>query len=490
MALVELKIPPGIKSHGTDLESEGRWLDSNLIRWESGSVRPVGGWTTRVASASTYAPRGSHGWVDNSGDPRIAMGTYEKLYAINYSGTVSDITPVGFTTGDLSASINVGFGGGAYGVTSYGDERSSNGVWTEATSWSLDNWGEYLVACSVADGVLYEWQLTGVAAAISNAPTGCAGLVVTDERFLMALGAGGNPRKVQWCDRENNTVWTPTATNEAGDFELATSGQIVQGIQLRGRTLILTSVDAHAAAYTGSQYVYGFEQVGIGCGSVSRMSGASIGEGALWMGANSFFMFNGSSVQPVQCEVQDKVFNNINKQQISKVFAVHNSKFNEVWWYYPSGSSIENDSYVAYDYKENIWMIGTLERTAGFDSGVFSKSIQFDASGNVYNHEEGYQWDSAEPYVESGPIKIGTGENVMHLTQMYPDELTQGQVQATFKTRFYPNDVERSYGPYSMSNPTSLRVTGRQVRMRLTATGHESWRVGVPRIDITQGGKR
>ena len=62
-------------------------------------------------------------------------------------------------------------------------------------------------------------------------------MVVTEERFIFALGAGGNSRKVQWCDKENNTVWTPSATNEAGDIELATAGQIMQGIRSRGVTL-------------------------------------------------------------------------------------------------------------------------------------------------------------------------------------------------------------------------------------------------------------
>ena len=49
-----------------------------------------------------------------------------------------------------------------------------------------------------------------VIAPIANAPINNKGMVVTEERFIFLLGAGGDPRKVQWCDKENNTVWTPS----------------------------------------------------------------------------------------------------------------------------------------------------------------------------------------------------------------------------------------------------------------------------------------
>jgi hypothetical protein len=335
MAYVSIDIPAGIFKHGTDLDSVGRWRDANLVRWQNGSVRPVGGWTSRVDDAFTYAPRGAITWTDNSSDAHIAAGTYEKLYHINKVGTVVDITPAGFTAGELDADQNLGFGGSFYGTAVYSRERPSDGVPEEATTWSMDTWGQYLVACSSTDGKIYEWQLdtNANAAAITNAPTGNGGIVVTEERFIFALGAGGNPRLVQWCDREDNTDWTPTAINQAGDLELQTSGEIMCGIRVRGRTLILTTLDAHVATYNGPPTVYGFERIGTSCGTISRMTAVAVDEGAFWMGSKGFFTYNGSSVQEMQCDVLDHVFKDINSGQKSKAFAVNNSQFGEIWWF-------------------------------------------------------------------------------------------------------------------------------------------------------------
>jgi hypothetical protein len=407
-------------------------------------------------------------------------------------GTVADITPTSFTTGDLNADQNLGYGGSFYGTSYYSTERPSDGVPEEATSWSMDTWGQYLIACSSKDGKIYEWQLnTGTpAAAITNAPVGNGAIVVTEERFIFALGAGSNPRLVQWCDREDNTDWTPTAINQAGDLELQTSGEIMCGIRVRGRTLILTSLDAHIATYNGPPTVYGFERVGTSCGTISRMAAVAVDEGAFWMGSKSFFTYNGSSVQEMACDVSDHVFKDINHAQKSKAFAVNNSQFGEVWWFYPSADSLENDRYVVFDYKEGHWNIGELSRSSAVDAGVFSNPIMFDTSGNVLNHETGYSHNGSETFLESGPISIAQGDQIAKVNEIIPDELNQGEVTLTFKTRFYPNDSEVSHGPFALANPTGARFSGRQVRMRINGTELKDWRAGKMRLNVIPGGKR
>lgn len=492
MPLVPLAIPPGVYRNGTDYQSSGRWRDASLVRWTEGTMQPIGGWATRATVSANKKMRGSIAWRANNGNRWAAAGTYEKLFAISASGTVTDITPTGFTAGDENADQNLGFGGGFYGSYLYGTARADTVAYSEATTWSLDTWGEYLVACSNADGDIYEWQLNVAndAAIIANAPTGNLGIVVTEERFLFALGAGGNARKVQWSDREDNTVWTPAATNEAGDLELQTSGQIMLGIKGRGQTLILTDQDAHAATYQGPPFVYGFERVGSACGAISRHCAAAVDRGVFWMGDRGFFAFAGGQVQDVPCEVSDYVFNNINVSQKSKVHAVTNAKFNEIWWFYPSIAGNECDSYVVFNYEENHWTIGSLARTSGIDSGVFSTPIWFGTNGVAYNHESGFNLNSETVFAESGPFEIGAGDTTMMASMLIPDEKTRGQVTVTFKTRFYPNDTERSYGPYSMTAPTDIRFTGRQVAMRVTGAANDSWRWGVPRIDAIPGGRR
>jgi hypothetical protein len=489
MPLVPLTIPPGVYRNGTDYQASGRWLDSNLVRWNEGVMAPVGGWRER-ASVATNPPRGAVAWRALNGERWLAAGTFDKLYAINDQNVATDITPTGLTVGSRDASINTGYGGYFYSSSFYGITRPDNGSVVSATTWSLDNWGENLVACSSSDGKIYEWALDTDtdAVAISGAPINNTGIVVTDERFLFALGAGGNFRRVQWSDREDNTTWTPAATNEAGDIELQTSGTILQGIRARGQTLILTDTDAHVANYIGPPFVYGFERVGTSCGSISRQSAANVDGGVMWMGRVGFYRYNGGAVERVPCDVADYVFSRINFDQISKVVAICNAPRSEVWWFYPA--STENDSYVVYNYRENHWAIGSLSRTAGIECGVFGRPVWFGADGKAYDHELGLEWGGATPYAESGPIELPTGEQVMSVVELIPDEKTQGDVTATFKTRFHPNDTQRLYGPYSMANPTPVRFTGRQIAMRVTSSRLAAWQWGVPRIDVRGGGRR
>ena len=327
---------------------------------------------------------------------------------------------------------------------------------------------------------------------IDNAPTNNLGLIVTEERFLFALGAGDNPRKVQWCDREANTVWTPAATNEAGDIELQTSGQIMQGIRTRGQTLIITDTDAHTARYLGPPYVYGFERVGTSCGAISRKAASDVDVGVFWMGQRGFFRFDGNSVSEVPCDVHDYVFGNFNAAQQSKVWSVANGQYGEIWWFYCSEGSNEIDRYVALDYKENHWLIGELSRTAGVQRGVFRYPFMasYSTTSSIYDHEVGYNYDSATTFAETGPISIGTGEQITKVTKLIPDEITQGDVDVTFKTRFYPNATETTHGPFTPANPTSVRFSGRQLRMRVEGQRSTQWKVGNMRIDAIAGGRR
>lgn len=611
MPLASLAIPPGVVRAGTEYQSTGRWHDASLVRWADGAMGPVGGWAERYTIAANKPVRGAISWIDNDLDRWVAAGTFERLYTVAASGTLRDITPGGLTVGFADAQANLGYGGGFYGTGFYGTPRPDTGTLTEATSWSLDTWGENLVACSVADGRILEWNLDTITGAnvvtngtfasgaswttgagwtiaagvasfsgstvtalsqvltvvsgdtyaltftlanasadearvvvtgtgdvfnqtfasgthtvrfranaasvtlkfepsaavasaftvdnvtatkipaarvVANAPVDCDAIIVTEERFLFALGAGGNPRLVQWSDREDNTVWTPAATNEAGDIELQTAGRVALGIKARGQTLILTDLDAHAATYQGPPFVYGFERVGTACGAISRRCAVTVDMGVFWMGARGLYLFSGGQVQEVPCAVSDFVFNDLNNAQKSKVHAVANAEFNEVWWFYPSSESTECDRYVAFNYVENHWSIGALDRTSGFDRGVFNNPVWFAPNGKAYDHENGTNLNGDTAYAQSGPFEIG--ETVMMATMLIPDEKTQGQVQATFKARYYPNGPETSHGPYNMAAPTDVRFTGRQVAMRVTGQSNTAWRWGVPRLDVRSGGRR
>lgn len=616
MPLVPFDIPAGVYKNGTDLEGQGRWRDASLVRWLDNTMRTVGGWDNRTpegslslrVSDSCIRPRKMHGWQVNNGQKYIAVGSSAVIEVSAGDSDFFDVTPTGFTSGTISSTET-----------------------QDSTTWSMDNWGQNMVAVSDADQTIYaqdvgtylsgteyitnpdfdsgltgwtqsgsNWTATtlegntvakvGVAndplsqtitgltvglyymisvdkvivtdpsivlskgatltvtsgstseqyettqysqkftltfladattatisismdndpsgddlhinsisakqafafEAISGAPT-CSSLVVTEERFLFALAADGDSRLVKWCDREDYTTWTPTATNEAGDITLQTSGRIMQGVSTRGATLILTDTDAHVATYSGPPFVYGFQRVGSACGAISRLSAVDTQSGVFWMGVNGFFNYNGNTVQQIKCDVFDHVFGEMDRSQKAKVWGLSNSEFGEVWWFYqstdPENFTYDIDRYVAYDYVQGYWMIGELKRTCGIGAGVFPNPIMIDLSRNLQDHE---LKDSGPvgAFAETAPFQIANGDNVAHVTQMIPDEKTQGDVSVTLKTKFYPNGPETSHGPYDPTNPTGLRATGRQMKMRVDGDDFANFGLGIMRFDMTQGGKR
>jgi hypothetical protein len=484
-------LQPGVYRNGTDYQSKGRWRDASLVRWYEGTMRPVGGWRKRASGQLTGKARGLIAWRTNANARWIGIGTHSKLYAMNEAGTITDITPAGFTAGNADAVVNLAYGGGPYGLFAYGTPRADTGTITPATTWTLDNWGEYLLACSNADGKIYEWQLdTGTdGVALTNAPTGNKGVLVTAERFVFALGAGGNARKVAWSDQEDNTMWTPAITNQAGDIELETVGSIVTAKRLRGVNLIFTDVDVHTAQYQGAPFVYGFERIATGCGVISAQAVAAVESVAYWWSPAGFFMYDGF-VRPLKCDVLDYIVGNLSQTQRSKVYAVANNQFGEVWWFYPSASNTEVDSYIAYNYREGHWTIGSLARTCGTDRGVFTYPLMVSPDGYVYEQEVGVTYDGAVPYARTGPIEFGDGDRLMVAKQLIADEKTQGQVGVQFITKFAPNGTETTKTYTIDSIYTPVRFTGRQVEMKVTGDSMTDWRVGVMRLDAVPGGQR
>ena len=456
--------------------------NGDTVRFTNGTSIGASGITLSGDYLVTYLTANSYSVTHGS----VATATVNNAGSADYAYEIS----IGFT----DSTAQVGYGTLTYGSYAYGTSRpQTSGAGTiPASTWALDNWGEYLVACRSDEGKIYEWDLDtgGRADLIATAPTGNASILVTPERFLFALGAGGNPRKVQWSDQEDNTDWTPTATNQSGDFELATSGKLVCGERTRYGSLLLTTVDAHLAVYQGPPYVFGFERIGIGCGVISAQASVSLENGCAWMSDGGFYLFDGT-VKPLACEVADYVFSDFNHGQMSKVAGVLNIDYFEVTWFYPSSGSSENDRYVTWNYRENTWSIGTLSRTTGVAAGVFQFPILFDASGYVYDHETGYNYDGATPYAETGPIEFGNGDRIMVARQVVPDEKSQGSVSVSFKSRFAPEGTETTHGPYTISSKyTDVRFSGRQVSFKVTGVQLGDWRVGNFRLEAVPGSMR
>ena len=339
----------------------------------------------------------------------------------------------------------------------------------------------------------YEIRLSG---AITNAPTG-VGLCVTDERFLMVIGAvyddpaiGGGPLRVAWSDRENNKDWdAASTTNEAGFFDLTSDSELMTVVKVRGGVLILSRTDAFFGEYKGTQFVYGFERVGSNCGVVSRKAVTVINGVAYWRGVNGFYSFDGY-VQPVKCDVWEYVRTSSNQTQASKNWCMGNASNDEVWFFDCEGTSSEITRYFYTNIRDNHWSVGQLSRTAGADVGVFRDPLMLSSTGTIYEHEVGLNYDGAIPYLESGPLELGNGDNSLTVTQFIPDERTEGQSTVTLKGKFWPNLAEFSSGPFSAASPASVMFNARQVKVRFNGVSGQDFRVGDFRFEVKQRGKR
>ncbi len=487
--LVPLELPPGAFTHGTQYQTRGRFHDVNRVRGYGKAIGPIGGWRLKTTEDINGKARAILTWKDNDGASWAAIGTHSKLYAMTRNGTVTDQTPSGFTAGSADSVVAGGYGMGPYGAGLYGTPRPDDDDIQEASVWTLDTRGEDLIGCMVGSSVIYHWppNTADNADPLTNAPLADA-VFVTAEGSVVALA----DKTVTWSDGDDPTLWTPDATNTAGDFGLQTSGALKCGKRIKGGNLVFTDVDAWTMTPTRDVFVYGFERAGTACGVISRQCVAALDDRAVWMSQDGFFIFNGA-VSPLQCEVFDRVFEDINLNQAAKVTCVRVSEHNEVWWFYPSGGSTENDRYVSWNHLTGEWYFGRLARTCGADRGVFAYPLMVDPEtpAQVWEHEVGYNYDDdIMPHAEAGPLELGQGDGVMHVRGLYPDEAVTGDVSVTIKTRFSPNAGEVSHGPYTLAPKTDFRVTARQVSVRYEGARLAPWRVGAFRMDVTPGGLR
>ena len=502
MALLPVTPPAGIVKNGTDYANKGRWVDGNLVRFENGFLKPIGGWTKLRNTALTGEPIGMYAYKDNLGASILAVGTRQKVYVL-YDNTWTDITPTGFVND--AASDPLGYGAYHYNVEDYGDARSQSGLPLDTGHFSFDNWGEDLVFCFSGDGKIYKWRpVSGgtadtIATVVTNAPTGCQAVLVTNERHLVAIGSGGDPRKVSWSDREDRNTWTSLATNTAGDVQIPTGGRALLAVKYQNDVIVFSDTGIDRMSYVGSPFVYGIAAAGANCKAVSRRSVVQTGNFLAWMGENSFFVYDGV-VREIKCDVHDYVYDNLNIQGKQACWGGHNSNFNEIWWGFPVGDGqYTPNKYVIWNYLENTWSIGSLDRGCWIDQGAFNYPIAGDSDGFVYEHESttlsnSPNLNSDAPFCTSGPIELGNGDNYVQCNQIIPDEEanTLPGVTISFKGKFTPLGSETDFGSFTFENDgyTDARFTARQVQMTITGSTNQDFQVGNIRLNVRTRGRR
>jgi hypothetical protein len=483
-----------LASYETSITTTGT-TSANTISWGIG-----------VAGATSYRVwRGTTSGAENIYYTTTAT-TYTDTGATGTSGTLPTTnTATGvFTAGNVSANQG-GYGSGDYSDGNYG-ESTAQSVINDATTWDLDPFGQILLGVSSTDGKLYQWDAsvepniasTVVPSGETPVPTGSVGMIVTDERMCVLLGPGGDPREIMWSNQGDYTMWDVTESTTAGDLQLKTNGRVMAAARTLGSTVIFTDADLHSLTYVGYPYVYGTNRLASDCGLIARKAWAATVDKAIWMGNGEFYMYNGV-VQPLKCDVRKAVFDNLNVVQQSKICAGINGTFSEVWWFFPSLNSNENDSYVYWNFKDGHWGlgIGALGRTCWFDRDVWPFPLACGADYNLYEHESG--WTAAgisrngQVTAISGPLEISNGQNLMFTTQILTDTNDgDGALSLGFLTKNTPNGTETAWGPYAMRSDgyTDCRFTGRQMKININQTMDGLWQFGNLRLDANIAGRR
>lgn len=419
------------------------------------------------------------------------------------------------------AASGSGYSIGGYGLGGYSTGSTltvQTGTPITATDWSLDNWGQILLA-NPAGGAIYYWEPNSGflnAQLVSTGPIFNASVFVSQQsQILVALGSTtnvdigvtSNPLEVKWSDQLDFLAWTPTDTNQAGSYVLPTGSKIIGGLAAPHQDLVWTDLDLWSMNYLGFPLVFGFDKIGSNCGLVARGAAVRQGANVYWMGGSNFFSLGSGGAQPIACTVWDKVFQNLNTDFSNNIRAWSNTPFNEIWWFYPSSASVngENDSYVKLNTLYGLWDYGPMARSAAIDQSVLGMPIAADpTTGYIYQHERGYDADGApiNAFFESGWSVLAEGEILAFADWMLPDMIWQtadastpsANVQITLYFTDYPGQTPRTVGPFTVMQATrfvNLRGRGRYYKYRLSSGDLGSfWRNGGTKLRVAQDGRR
>ena len=472
--------------------------------------------------------------LDMNNEFEVTSVVNTAAYTVTHTSTASGSTAAGGGSGNKKYQIGIGpefsvpafgWGTGTWGASTWNTPRSSSNVTLEARNWSLDNFGENLIA-TVLNGGAFEWKpslgTSTRAVEITNAPTKSRiSLVSTPDRHLLFMGTqptigGTNPQDdllIRFSSQEDINTYQPTPETTAGSLRIADGSRIVAAERSRGQILVWTDTSLHALQFIGPPFTFGLRQLGQNCGIIGSHAGVDINGVSYWMSQDSFFLFDGS-VKKLPCTVEQFIFNNINQTGSENAFAGHNGEFNEIMWFYPRTGSNEINAIVAYNYLEGTWWTGTLDRTTWIDREVYDNPVASDylptttannetilgltdGATQMFLHETGNNGDGAAitAFVKSGVVQIGEGNDFSFVSKLIPDiEDQEGVLNAKLEFKNYPNNSVSVTKTVSFEDDTdfvSLRGRGREFTVNVVSnTTGTAWRLGTQRFDIQPDGRR
>jgi len=639
MPLQQITFRPGIDKQNTTVGAEGRWVDSDNVRFRYGLPEKVSGWSSLITDTIVGVVRKQHAFVDISGNRYVALGS-DKFLLIYFEGQLYDITPIrttlssatiattdtsavctittgsahGLIAGDIvllenvtlpggtgyvdadfegklfqvtgivsvteftitqstaatatvatGGSIDVkpyenvgpaeqsygyGWGTDTWGAGGWGEASSAQDVVLEPGLWSLDNYGQVLVA-TIANGKTFTWNAGAATPLTVRASTTTSGYETTNNptatritlvspttRHLIHLGtettigttSTQDDMFIRFSDQENINVYNPTAINSAGSQRLQDGTKIVGALKAKETILVWTDNALYTMKFIGAPFTFGFEQVGTNCGLIGKNAAVEIDGVAYWMSNNGFFLFDGT-VKSMQCSIEDYVYDQIDTTKGQQVAAGIDNLHTEVVWYYTSTSSDFNDQYVVYNYGESsqqlqVWYPGTEARTSWIDAavypnpfatkynststGTFPVIVGEDGLGQTVYFEHHVGTDQVNPDGTTTAITStltsfdfdlnveGTaGELFLAMRRFIPDfKNLQGNIEMTLAVKRYPSQTstDTALSPFTITTSTTkvdTRARGRFANINIQNVNiSEDWRFGTLRLDLQPDGRR
>ena len=414
-------------------------------------------------------------------------------------------------TGLNTVVAGSGWGAGPWSRGTWGSAADTSVAGSQLRLWSMDNFGEDLVS-NVRGGGIYYWDATngtGTRAVDittiggATSPPQIANIVLVSERDRHALAFGCDPQAdagnqdpltIRFSAQGSVSDWAATATNTAGELRIGTGTEIIAAVQTKQQIVVITDRSVSAMQFIGTPFTFGITEVSTNTSIISQNSAIAFGDFVFWMGDRVFYQYDGN-VKIIPCPVQEYIFDNINIDQLAKVVSANNSKFNEIWWFYPSAESDNND------------------RTAWTEHGSSGYPLAASPDGYVYSHEFGMSDGSTNPpspingYIESSSFDLGEGDRFMAIRRIIPDvgfRASTGTPTATFtlNAKDYPGggveqtesgDTTRtSASPVEkFTSQIDVRLRGRSVSLKVESNEvGTQWRLGSPRVDIRPDGRR
>jgi len=429
------------------------------------------------------------------------------------------------------AILGLGWGSDGWGAGGWGEAGTSSAGIGNLRVWSEDNFGEDLII-NARDGNIYYWDssagysssnrattLASLAGATA-APTIAKRIMVSDaDRHVIAFGCDGefdsgtqDPLLIRWSDQEDAANWQTSTTTTAGSLQLSSGSEIITAVQTKREILIFTNSSVHSMQFLGPPYTFGIQDVARSVQIPGPEAVVSANDAVYWMSDGKFMVYDGVT-RTLDCTLEDYVFTDFNHDQEQKVCAGHNAEFSEIWWFYPSADSTDNNRYVVYDYRQQVWFFGAMNRTAWHASGILDQPIAASTDGYIYQHEFGLNDGSASPavgiaaHIESSAMDIGDGDKFFFSRRAIPDLTFRGSSGSptalmTFKSYRFPGsnvyDADETSVMQSSTVPieqyteqTHIRLRGRAFALRVESNQENTtWRLGIPRIELrTDGGR-